>query len=111
MSAAQEKYEGAINDYRTVLKIADKVLEEEKDEPVVVERVKEFKETTRDETIETFINWAGLLAGRSSYNNADKVIDQCLEMFPDSQRAKDYRKHIQTLSAMSSGERWGRWRR
>ncbi len=110
LSAAVAQYEGSVADFRKVLEIADRVLLEEKDEPVIVERVTKLKGTITDEMVEAYINWAGVLATRGSYPNAGEVIDQCLTVVPDSTRAKKYREHIQLLAAVASSEKWRSYR-
>lgn len=108
MSAAGDHFLGSIRDYTRVLEIVDQVLQEEKDELVIVKRVGLFKETVDAEVIETYLNWAGLLASRSSYNKAIELVNECLGKYPRNERAMNYRMHVETLQAISAGDRFSR---
>ncbi|MFG0316007.1 MAG: hypothetical protein ACF8XB_01945 [Planctomycetota bacterium JB042] len=110
LSSAKSTFEGSLKEYGRVLSIADRVLEEEKDEPLIVERVTAFKAMVSDELADVYVNLAALDASRSSYVNAMETISAGLAELPGNARLEGYREQVQMLKSLESGNRWRRRR-
>jgi hypothetical protein len=111
LSAGTRDFERATKAFKEAIAVIDEFLA--KEDPAQLpdngERARAFRAELVDETIETYINWGGLLAVRSSYNNAMELANQAILMDQKSERAQEFRAHVQSLAAESS--RWARWRK
>lgn len=110
LSAQRDLFERSISDYQEVGRILDRILAEEKDQPVIVKRVNDFKAGRfADELAEVHVNLASALASRGSYSNAQEVLSDGLVRLPGNARISNYRGHVQMLAATASSQT--RWRR
>lgn len=107
-NAVEQAFRSAIDDYRDIVAVCDKVLVDEKDQPVVVKRVTAFREKIVNEQVEAYVNLAGFFTSRTSFPDATKIIREGLSKFPDNRRLKDYLAHIDMLAAIASSERQNR---
>jgi hypothetical protein len=111
LSAGTRDFERSTKAFKEAIGVIDDFLA--KEDPARLpdggEYARSFRAELVEETIETYINWGGLLAVRGSYNNAMELANEAILMDQKSERAQEFRAHVQSLAAESS--RWARWRR
>jgi len=94
-----------IRDYRHAIAQLDGLVKTNSVPAEVIGQATAMKKDCVNDVVTMSISLAGVYANRTSYNDAQNVINEALTIAPDDHRLLEYRNEIQSMSA-SGG--WGR---